>query len=130
MVTGWFSQTGDLGGSRMAIFDFNDADALGSVVAVDTSTVSLRVDQVDKLKTIQVNRLAVLRSSRAGQHLIGVVTRITRKLDDAGASADVETETGSQALPENNLVRVTLERLPIGLGHILQRRSSWRIRAA
>lgn len=92
----------------MTIFDFKDSDALGSVVAVDTSTVSLRVDQVDKLKSIQVNRLAVLRSSRAGQHLIGVVTRITRKLDDAGASADVETDSGSQVLPENNLVRVTL----------------------
>jgi uncharacterized protein len=92
----------------MTIFNFNDDDALGSVVAVDTATVSLRVDLVEKLKTIQVNRLAVLRSSRAGQHLIGVVTRITRKIDESGPSSDVDSDSGSQILPENNLVRITL----------------------
>lgn len=92
----------------MTIFNFNDDDALGSVVAVDTATVSLRVDLVEKLKTIQVNRLAVLRSSRAGQHLIGVVTRITRKIDESGPSSDGDSESGSQILPENNLVRITL----------------------
>ncbi|MBF0340986.1 MAG: ATP-binding protein [Magnetococcales bacterium] len=92
----------------MAIFDFKDDEALGKVVAVDTATVVVRVDSLDRLRTIQVNRLTVLRSSKAGHHLIGLITRITRKIDEEGKSADTASETGDAALPENNLVRITL----------------------
>ncbi len=91
----------------MTIFDFRESEALGTVVAVDTATVVIRVDIVERLRRIQVNRLTVLRSSKAGQHLIGLVTRITRKIDDDGKSADVSTD-GTLPLPENNLVRITL----------------------
>ena len=40
----------------MSIFDFKDDEALGSVVAVDTATVVVRVDSIDRLRRIQVNR--------------------------------------------------------------------------
>lgn len=91
----------------MNIFDFNDDESLGKIISVDTATVNVRVDDLERLKRIQVNRLTAIRSARAGQHMIGVVSRITRK---AGAEADVEnTEDDPEAaLPENNLVRVTL----------------------
>jgi uncharacterized protein len=91
----------------MSILDFKDEEALGNVVAVDTATVVIRVDSVERLRRIQVNRLTVLRSSKAGYHLIGLITRITRKIDEDGKSADTASDTGT-ALPENNLVRITL----------------------
>lgn len=91
----------------MSIFNFDDQDALGTVVAVDTTTVVVRVDSVERLRRIQVNRLTVLRTSKAGHHLIGLITRITRKIDEDGKSADTASDTGA-ALPENNLVRITL----------------------
>ena len=56
----------------MAIFDYQDADALGTVTAVDTATVVVKVSDVEKLRRMQVNRLVVLQSSRAGEYLIGV----------------------------------------------------------
>ncbi|MBF0213593.1 MAG: ATP-binding protein [Magnetococcales bacterium] len=92
----------------MSIFDFNDDEALGNVVAVDTATVVVRVDSLDLLRSIQVNRLTVLRSGKAGHYLIGLITRITRKIDEDGKSTDTESDTNSALLPENNLLRITL----------------------
>ena len=92
----------------MAIFDYDDGEALGKIIAVDTAVVVVRVDELERLKRVQVNRLVALQSSKAGQHLVGVVSRITRKApeittDESGDDADEVID-----LPENNLVRVSL----------------------
>ena len=91
----------------MGILDFNDDESLGKIIAVDTATVTVRVDELERLKRIQVNRLTAIRSSKAGQHLIGIVSRITRKAGDETA-IDGSEEDPEAALPENNLVRVAL----------------------
>lgn len=93
----------------MPIFSFKDGDALGSVISVDTAAVIIRVDDLDRLKRLQVNRLVVLQSSKAGQHLIGVVVKITRKPDDRAIAAGLP-ENGEEITEpnENNLVRITL----------------------
>ncbi|MDJ1008624.1 MAG: ATP-binding protein [Paracoccaceae bacterium] len=91
----------------MSIFDYQDGDALGRIIAVDTAIVVVRVDELERLKRVQVNRLVVLQSSKAGQHLVGVVSRITRKAPDQVAD-DEDDDTGNIDLPENNLVRVSL----------------------
>lgn len=92
----------------MPIFDFQDEDALGCVISVDTATVTIRVDAIDRLRRVQVNRLTVLQSSRAGQHLIGIVTRITRRADDRADEPVGEVDPIDRVLPKNNLVRITL----------------------
>jgi hypothetical protein len=91
----------------VAIFDYQDNEALGRIIAVDSAVVVVRVDELERLKRVQVNRLVALQSSKAGQHLIGVVSRITRKAPDGGVELDREVN-GESELPENNLVRVTL----------------------
>jgi len=63
----------------MPIFKFKDEEALGKVASVDTANVIVEVENVDQLKRLQVNHLAVLQSSRPGQHLIGLITQVTRK---------------------------------------------------
>lgn len=63
----------------MPIFNFNDEEALGKVASVDTTNVIVEVENVDQLKRLQVNHLAVLQSSKPGQHLIGLITQVTRK---------------------------------------------------
>ncbi|NIZ62344.1 ATPase [Sedimentitalea sp. CY04] len=91
----------------MSIFNFTDTESLGSVISVDTAAVTIRVDDLDRLKRLQVNRLVVLQSSKPGQHLIGIVVKITRKPDTRELD---EAELGDEDLVpnENNLVKVTL----------------------
>lgn len=92
----------------MSIFNYKDDDALGKIILVDTAVVVVRVDQLEKLKRVQVNRLAVLQSSKAGQHLIGVVSRISRKAGELAEGTDEQEEGQPEELPENNLVKISL----------------------
>jgi DNA helicase HerA-like ATPase len=90
----------------LSILDFADDDALGRVQSVDTATVVVRVDDVDSLRGLQVNRLVALQSSMAGQRLIGVIQKITRTAVEDTKVSDVDK--GEQAFPELNLVRIAL----------------------
>ncbi len=91
----------------MTIFDYKDADAIGEVFAVDTASVVITVGDVLKLRTVQVNRLVVLRSARAGQHLVGIVQKILRRgvVGDAPDGDDTREETSTVV---ENLLKVTL----------------------
>ena len=91
----------------MSIFNYLDTEALGTVIAVDTATVVIRVEDVEKLRRMQVNRLVVLQSSRAGEHLIGVVQKIVRSVKEAKSVMESES-TDDDAPPEENVVRVAL----------------------
>lgn len=91
----------------MTILNYADDEALGHVQSVDTATVVVRVDDTEALRTLQVNRLVALQSSRAGQHLIGIIQKITRTaLEERSGSVDLDG--ADQAYPEVNLCRITL----------------------
>lgn len=90
----------------MTILDYADEDALGRVQSVDTAMVVVRVDDVDALRALQVNRLVALQSSRAGHKLIGVIQKITRTAVEDAKVGDVDQSDAVH--PEVNLVRVTL----------------------
>lgn len=88
----------------MSIFNFKDEDALGKVASVDTANVIVDVENIEQLKKLQVNHLAVLQSSRPGQHLIGLITQVTRK-----RSIDNIVDDGvSDQVSELNLCRIAL----------------------
>ena len=91
----------------MSIFNYPDTEALGAVIAVDTATVVILVEDVEKLRRMQVNRLVVLQSSRAGEHLIGVIQKIVRSVKEAKSAVEVEP-TDDDAPTEENVVRVAL----------------------
>ena len=81
----------------MTIFNYTNEDSIGSVFRVDTRTVLVHVSNPDALRKMQVNHLVVLRSSRAGQHLIGMINKIMRKAvvgvnDKDGESDEIEDE--------------------------------------
>lgn len=88
----------------MPIFNFNDEEALGKVASVDTTNVIVEVENVDQLKRLQVNHLAVLQSSKPGQHLIGLITQVTRK---RGIEEVVGDGINDQA-SELNMCRIAL----------------------
>ncbi|EKT4454840.1 ATP-binding protein [Pseudomonas putida] len=78
--------------------------ALGKVASVDTTNVIVDVENVDQLKRLQVNHLAVLQSSRPGQHLIGLITQVTRKRGIEGLVNEGINDQPS----ELNLCRIAL----------------------
>jgi len=88
----------------MPIFNFKDKDALGKVASVDTTNVIVDVDNIDQLKRLQVNHLAVLQSSRPGQHLIGLITQVTRKR----GIEDIAGDGISDQTSELNLCKIAL----------------------
>jgi DNA helicase HerA-like ATPase len=88
----------------MSIFNFIDEYSLGKVASVDTSNVTIEVENIEQLKRLQVNHLTVLRSSNPGQHLIGLITQVTRKR--GAVVLDIEDDTDQQS--ELNLCRIAL----------------------
>lgn len=63
----------------MSILDFSSEELLGTVESVDTSAVVVKVESDEKLQDLQVNHLVSIQSSKVGQHLVGLVTKIIRK---------------------------------------------------
>lgn len=63
----------------MSIFNYGDDEALGKVISVDTGVVVVEVTDIVKLKSLQVNRLVVLQSSKPEQFLIGLIEKLVRK---------------------------------------------------
>lgn len=93
----------------MSILNYRDDEALGRVRSVDTATVVIAVDDVERLRKLQVNRLSVLQSSRAGQHLIGIIQKITRTaVDSKGSQIDTEDALDDDQIAELNVVRIAL----------------------
>lgn len=93
----------------MSVFKFADGEALGQVRSVDTATVVVEVADISRLRQLQVNRLAVLQSSRPGQHLIGIIQKITRTSVEAKKTAgSVEADADQEEAAEINLVRIAL----------------------
>jgi DNA helicase HerA-like ATPase len=90
----------------MSIFSFKDTESLGAVRSVDTATVVVKVADLDRLRQLQVNRLVVLQSSRPGQHLIGIIQKITSTAVEAEMKG-LETEIVENA-SEINLAKITL----------------------
>ena len=90
----------------MSILVYADEEALGRVQSVDTTMVVVRVDDVEALRALQVNRLVALQSSRAGHKLIGVIHKITRTATEDAKIGDIDQPEAIH--PEVNLVRVVL----------------------
>lgn len=76
----------------MSIFTYTPDELLGTVESVDTSTVIVKIENDDKLRGLQVNHLISIQSSRVGQHLIGLVSKIIRKSAYSDPSADIIPE--------------------------------------
>lgn len=91
----------------MAIFCFDNNNAIGCVYSVDTSTVIIKVEDLEKLRKLQVNHLVAIQSSKAGQNLIGIINRITRKstIEEKNIENDLDI-TGF--LSTENILKINL----------------------
>lgn len=86
----------------MSIFEYTSEELLGTVESVDTSTVIVKVENDSKLRGLQVNHLISIQSSKIGQHLIGLVSKIIRKSAYSDTTVDLSPELGF------NIIKVIL----------------------
>ena len=98
----------------MAIFNFDDSQAIGTVFSVDTATVIIKVQELEKLRKLHVNQLVAIRSAKAGQHLIGLINRITRKVSEEENSKESVIDLSGFIFTENilkvNLIGTLIDR--------------------
>lgn len=93
----------------MGIFHFDEMTPFGKVQSVDTSTVVINVVDTNQLSSLQVNHLVTIRSSKAGQALIGMVNKIMRKYDST-FEEDEETAAVSSDIVKVILIGTLLDR--------------------
>lgn len=72
----------------MSIFNFESMQVFGKVQSVDTATAVVNVTNVALLSKLQVNHLIAIRASKAGQVLIGMVSKIMRKFNATSDEGD------------------------------------------
>ncbi len=90
----------------MALFKFDDEASIGTVFSVDTATIIVKIQELDKLRKLQVNHLIAVRSAKAGQHLIGIINRITRKVSDDETMP--KDDLGYSGFLTENIIKVNL----------------------
>ena len=93
----------------MGIFNFDEMRAFGLVQSVDTATVIIQVQDSAQLSRLQVNYLVAIRSSKVGQVLIGMVSKIMRKFGDELEVSD-ENEAISTDIVKVILIGTLLDR--------------------
>lgn len=96
----------------MGIFNFDTMNAFGNVQSVDTSNISICVSDTDALSKLQVNSLVSIKSPKAGQTLIGIVTKIMRKYGDESDLAEGE-EIASFDVVKVTLIGTLLDRFGV-----------------
>lgn len=96
----------------MAIFNLDILSPIGKVQSVDTSVVTIRVEDVLQLSSLQVNHMVLIRSTKAGQILIGMVSKIMRKYGDEADLAEGE-EIATTDLVKVTLIGTFLERVGV-----------------
>lgn len=76
---------------------------IGRVQSVDTSNVVVKVDDEQKLNSVQVNQIVEIRSTRTNEKIIGLVSKIMRK----AIPENIDTD-GEQGLAVENVIKVNL----------------------
>ncbi len=84
----------------MSIFSYEETSKIGTVIAVDTASVVVKVENSNVLSEIQVNNLVAIKASKLRQTLIGMVSKIIRKFGDIIDDTD-EVEN-------DDIVKITL----------------------
>jgi DNA helicase HerA-like ATPase len=89
--------------------DFATGGALGRIIGVDTGRASIDVHDHELLTQVAIGDLVAVRGSRATEHLIGVVDRVTRSadqesfLEEEGDDGEIPVEAG-----QRDLIRIVL----------------------
>jgi hypothetical protein len=76
---------------------------IGEVQSVDTGNVSIKVDKEELLNNVQINQIVQIRSTKTGEKIIGLISKIMRK-----AVADKIDESSEPDFIIENLIKINL----------------------
>ncbi len=76
---------------------------IGKVQSVDTSNISVKIDEKELLNNVQINQIVQIRSTKTGEKIIGLISKIMRK-----AVADKLDEISDPNVEIENLIRINL----------------------
>ena len=76
---------------------------IGKVQSVDTGNVSVKVDNEESLNSVQINQIVQIRSTKTGEKIIGLVSKIMRK-----AVAEKIDEKNDPDYIVENVIRINL----------------------
>lgn len=76
---------------------------IGKVQSVDTGNVSVKVDKEELLNNVQINQIVQIRSTKTGEKIIGLISKIMRK-----AVADKIDESSDPDFIIENLIKINL----------------------
>ena len=83
---------------------------IGKVQSVDTGNVSVKVDKEELLNSVQVNQIVQIRSTKTGEKIIGLISKIMRKAVADKIDEDSEPDFIVENLLKINLVGTLLEK--------------------
>ena len=87
------------------LINLDSEKCIGKVESVDTATVIVHVTDAQLLSSIQVNHLVIIRASKVGQLLIGMVNKIVRKYNPVDESVK---DNGLDEISSYDLVKISL----------------------
>ncbi len=76
---------------------------IGKVQSVDTGNISVQVDNEELLNSVQINQIVQIRSTKTGEKIIGLISKIMRK----AVSEKIDDQSDPDLVVEN-LIRVNL----------------------
>lgn len=104
---------------------------IGKVQSVDTGNISVKVDREELLNSVQINQIVQIRSTKTGEKIIGLISKIMRKAVSEKIEGNDEPDTIVENVIRINLVGTLLKKavqtLMYSKEHLIQFRVLMRI---
>ena len=84
------------------ILNYKEDESIGKIASVDTGTAIAFIFDDKNMSELQINQLIAVNSPRAGTHIIGMVVKMSRRIDEKVLQNDIDFEH-----EDNNDVDIT-----------------------
>lgn len=83
-------------------------NSFGTVYGVDTRKVSVKIKSEDDLNTLKINDIVIFSGNNADEKLIGIITKVTKKLIDIDDEVDDSDQINNNLLISENVAVISL----------------------
>lgn len=85
------------------ILNYKEEELIGKIASVDTGTAIAFIPDDKKMSELQINQLIAINSPRAGTHIVGMIVKMARRLDEKSFlnNIDIEEENDKEDLSSN-----------------------------